>query len=166
MPEMSAMSISKTDPVRQFDWYLNIPEFGDLELSIEVAFLPNLSVEEIELPYRNSRTWVAGKGNIETGTITCRDVISDTTAQRFWDWYIKVYNPETGEIGYTDVYKEDGDINTLDSMGVTVARWNLSGLWPQSVNFGTLDFSANDVVKIETTLRYDRARLLAYNRTH
>lgn len=165
MPEMSAMTISKTDPVRSFDWYLNITGL-ELELSIEVAFLPNMSVEEIELPYRNSRTWVAGKGNIDPGSITCRDVISDRTASKFYEWYKQVYDPETGEIGYTDVYKKDGDMYTLDTMGQTVATWNLAGIWPQSVNFGTLDFSANDAVKIETSLRYDRAILDSYIATH
>jgi len=150
----SAEPIRLSDPIRSFDFEVVIPPYIP-SLAVETAFFPNVSVEEIELPFRNSRTWVAGRANVEPGTMTCRDILQFKTAGNIWNWYLTVYNVLTGGIGLTSQYKKNGTILAYLSNGTPYSGWTIVGAWPTTCNFGVADYNANDVVKIETTIRYD-----------
>ena len=48
-------------------------------------------------------------------------------------------------------------IEQLDSTGATVERWTLQNPFIKGVKYGDLDYSAEDLVEITLTLRYDWA---------
>jgi len=162
MPVLKATTLVAYEPARQFDFDIKIYDIAgskDVTLSVESGFLPNVTNEEIELPFFNSRIWVAGKASYETGTLTVRDFIDQQVASNIWNWYQRVYNSVSGYLGRQTEYKKKADITTykvgLTEGAIAASKWKISGVWPTAVNFGTLDYTANDIVKIELTLRYE-----------
>lgn len=47
----------------------------------------------------------------------------------------------------------------LDGCGTVLERWSFEDVWPQSVNFGDLDYSASDESNIDVTFRFSRAKI-------
>ena len=48
-------------------------------------------------------------------------------------------------------------IHTIDENGTPLETWSLYNPWIKSVNFGDLDYEADDLVNVELTMRYDWA---------
>ncbi len=148
------------EPQRAHTWTITI--FGlqgsrDLELALRTGFLPTDGSEEIEIPFMNSRVYVAGKKILDTGSITLVDYVDKNIAGIIAAWRKMVFNPDTGAIGYARTYKKAATI-TLYAPDFSVERvWRLSGLWPANVNYGAIDYGTSDVVNIELTMRYDNA---------
>jgi hypothetical protein len=55
-------------------------------------------------------------------------------------------------------YAALGTLTMLDGGGVPLEKWSLYDCWPQSVNFGDLDYSSNEESTLELTLRYQFAK--------
>lgn len=167
MPLELASLLRQKEPLRQFDFevLLTLPgvDLTSITLAVETAFLPNMTNEEIELPFWNSRIWVAGKANYETGTMTIRDFVDPNTAAAVGIWYDRVYDHQNGgTIGLQVDYKAQGSFLVYSvghDGGVPVRTYALEGVWPTSLNYGTVDYTANDIVKMELTVRYDAAYL-------
>jgi len=47
-----------------------------------------------------------------------------------------------------------------DGAGCLVEAWQFDNAWPQDINFNEVDYSSNDVMSIDITLRYDRAYII------
>lgn len=148
------------EPQRQHTWLITIfglPGARNLELALRMGFLPSESNEEIEIPYMNSRVYVAGKYMVDAGSITFNDYVDINIMGIIAAWRKQVYDPETGGIGYAKDYKKQAEI-ILYGPSLKIERtWVLKGLWPQQINFGTIDYSSSDTVQIECTMRYDKA---------
>ena len=150
------------EPQRQANWTLEIADpsidVNDvIQFSLESGFLPSRSNEEIELHFGNERRYVAGKALYEAGTLVVKDFVDARTAKIVSDWQELVYNPATGVVGLASQYKKEANIVLFGPNGTGRRVWTLVGLWPQAVNFGSLDMTANDKVTIEMTMRYDVA---------
>jgi hypothetical protein len=50
-------------------------------------------------------------------------------------------------------------IHTINEVGAPIETWSLYNPWIKSVNFGDLDYEADDLVNVELTMRYDWATL-------
>ena len=66
----------------------------------------------------------------------------------------------TGRQGYAAGYKKNIEVEMLDPSGVVIEKWELQGTMLTKVNFGDLDMSADDVMEVTATLRFDRAILI------
>ena len=75
------------------------------------------------------------------------------------EWIRLGHEAVTGRDGYSDFYKKTLSIQVLGPVGDIVEEWTLNGAWIQAANFNDLDFSSNDPVEIELTIRYDYAVL-------
>jgi hypothetical protein len=60
-------------------------------------------------------------------------------------------------MGYAAGYKKDVELELLDPTGVVIEKWILQGTMITSADFGTLDYSAEEIADISVTLRFDRA---------
>jgi len=129
-----------------------------LHVALETANLPTLTIEEIELNFLNSKRFVAGKATYETIPLTIKDMVDVGIANAFKVWSEMVYNPETDQIGLAKDYKKNCEITLFAPDGSAERSWLLVGCWIQSANWGTLDMSSSEPVKIELTLRYDKAK--------
>jgi hypothetical protein len=65
----------------------------------------------------------------------------------------------TGRDGYSSFYKKEIKLHQLSPLGEVIEEWILKGAFITETNFGSLDWSTEDVVNIEMTLRYDWAFL-------
>lgn len=158
---------------RRFRWVFYIRQEGDgfqIEIPpvfVKVAARPQVSFEELELNYRNERAWISGKPNWEPMSVTFLDA-KDTSGsvdsgKIISDWVQAVYQygrPESsGQMSDPGrYYKCDGaHLKMFDGVGNELEDWHFFGLWPQSVNYGEVDYSNNDTADIEVTLRFDNA---------
>jgi len=150
------------EPMRTNNFALEIaglPGEGtnNLRLALETINLPTESNDEVELHYLNERRYVAGKVMFEGGSLTVKDFVTENVMKSVVQWRQQVYDPETGKIFAASNYKKAADLLVFGPDGQNERKWRLIGLWPQNANYGSLDMSNADLLRIEITLRYDKA---------
>jgi hypothetical protein len=156
MAVLNANMFSRANNVRLQNWYqLVVPRYPNLEFSVQSLPLPTEGNEIVEVHFANSKSHQAGKATFEGGSFNFMDVIDMDTETSLRLWRDRVYNPETGQIGYVDEYKEDIKVTLYDPKGVIQHIWTLYGAWPSSVNWGQLDYNANEKRQIELTITFD-----------
>ena len=172
MTNMGLGPLGKDDIIfkRKFRWGLTIDTCANTidEHLVKLASRPNLSIEETEINMKHAKTWIPGKASWETITVTYYDVV-DQELQGLYAWLGAVYNFLTpnGILGNSADkslnltmgsklrdYRGIATLRLYDGCGETVETWKLRDAWPQSVNFGDLDYSSSEEVTIEMTLRY------------
>jgi hypothetical protein len=124
---------------------------------------PNLSFAEVTIPIYNSTMYLAGKHTWAPMNINVRDDASNTVSrlvgqqlQKQMD-FVEQASAATGQD-----YKFQTNIEILDggngaSAPIVLETWELYGCFLQTANYDTLNYSANEAVKIALTLRYDNA---------
>jgi len=142
----------------------NIPTYF-----VKLASRPNLTVEEQEINFLNSKMWIPGKASWETITVTFYDLAGQASASgisALYSWIATVYNftsngavrfsqaSKKGAVGGTQGYAATANLNLYDGCGTNLENWQLGHVWPQAVNFGELDYTSSEEVTIEATLRY------------
>ena len=126
---------------------------------IKAANRPSITFEEIELNHINVKRYVKGKGSWDTLEVTLYDPIVPSGAQAVMEWVRLHKESVTGRDGFSDFYKKDVTIQSLDPTGGVIEEWLLKGAFIVTANFGTLDWAASEFVEIALTIRYDYAIL-------
>lgn len=114
---------------------------------------------EIVLNHINVYRKVKGKLRWNDVTLTLFDPITPSGAQAVMEWVRLHHESVTGRDGYSDFYKKNITFNTLGPVGDKVEEWTLIGAFISSATFGDMDWSTEDPVNIELTLKYDYAIL-------
>ena len=91
--------------------------------------------------------------------ITLYDPIEPSAAGAVIEWVRLHHESVTGRDGYSDMYKKNIQLQQLSPLGEIIEEWNLIGAFITEANFGALDWSAEEVVMIDLTLRFDYAKL-------
>ena len=118
---------------------------------------PTYTMEETQIDFLNTSTFVGGRFNWETIDVTFRDPIGPSATQAIMEWIRLHSESVTGRQGYAAGYKKDVELELLDPTGVVIEKWILQGCMITSANFGELDYSSSDIADISVTLRFDRA---------
>lgn len=118
---------------------------------------PSITIDEVEIPFLNTSTWVAGRFLWEAIDVVFRDPIGPSAAQALMEWVRLHAESVTGRMGYAAGYKKDVELELLDPTGVVIEKWILQGTFLTGVNFNDLDYSSADIADINATLRFDRA---------
>jgi len=126
---------------------------------IKTAAKPSIENGEITLDHINIQRYIKGKSKWSSLSITVYDAIVPSGAQAVMQWIRDHHESATGRDGYSDFYKKDILLKQLSPLGEVVEEWQLKGAFITSANFGSLDWSSEEVVSIELTLRYDWALL-------
>ena len=113
----------------------------------------------VTLNHINVERKVKGKSVWQDVTMTLFDPITPSGAQAVMEWVRLHHESVTGRDGYSDFYKKDITFNTLGPVGDKVEEWTLKGAFISSATFGDMDWSTEDPVQIELTLKYDYAIL-------
>lgn len=129
--------------------------------------LPKLEFEEVQLDRYNSRAWVAGKHNFQPITAVFESdvggkVVTSLQQQVEQTQRIIGVNPVPllpSQIA-GELYKFGARIQLMDGNTTVLEAWALEGCWFQNVDFGDLDYSVSESIKITTTIRFDHARQL------
>jgi len=126
---------------------------------IKASAKPSVANGEITLDHINVQRYVKGKTVWNTISVTLYDAIVPSGAQAVMEWVRLHHESATGRDGYSSYYKKEVRLKQLSPLGEVIEEWTLNGTYIVDANFGSLDWSTEDVVNIELTLRYDWARL-------
>jgi len=134
---------------------------------------PEFSTEnDVEIKRMNETYKFAG--NPHWNDINCNfyDFIRNSTAASelsagdiLYNWSCMVYNPLTGQMGYKTQYATSATLAQLDPAGNIVRAWNIFGIWPSKVNYGSMDYTSGEACEISATFRYDLAIKISDSKT-
>lgn len=149
---------------RKFRWTLEIAAPG-CGITVppyfcKVAARPKLNLDNVEVHFLNAITWIPGKGKWEPITVTYHDVNAGTTNQLL-SWINTVYsfmNPVQLPMSERSGYDGTASLVLYDGCGTPLERWTLNNVFPESIDFGELDYESNDICTIEMSLRYTNVR--------
>jgi hypothetical protein len=149
------------EPKKQNRFILRFPSsLGINEWFVTSTSRPKATIGEVEIPFLNTSTYVAGRFNWETVDVTFKDPIGPSASQAIIEWFRLHAESVTGRMGYAAGYKKDIELEMLDPTGVVVEKWILQGTFLTNVDFGSLDYSSEDIAEITVTLRPDRCILV------
>ena len=149
------------EPKRANRFILRFPSsLGINEWYVESTSRPTITIKDIEIPFLNTSTYVAGRFSWGTISVTFRDPIGPSASQALMEWVRLCAESVTGRMGYAAGYKKDVDLEMLDPTGVVVERWKMEGCFLTTVNFQSLSYSDDKVMTIQATLRPDRCILV------
>jgi hypothetical protein len=124
---------------------------------------PSVSFGEINIPIYNSTLYLAGRHEWQPLTINVRDDASGSVSklvgqqlQKQMD-FVEQASAATGQD-----YKFQTNIEILDggngtNAPIVLETWECYGCFLQSANYNNLAYSANEVVTIQLSIRYDNA---------
>ena len=145
------------EPKRQNRFILRFPSsLGINEWYVSSAARPSAKINATEIQFLNTSTWVAGRFIWNEIKVTFRDPIGPSASQALMEWFRLHAESVTGRMGYAVSYKRDVELEMLDPTGVVVEKWILQGCFMTDLNFGNLDYKADELATIECSLRMDR----------
>lgn len=134
-----------------------VPEFF-----VKAAGRPQLDIDEVELNYLNAVTWIPGKGKWQPMTVTYVDV-ANRAMQGLYNWIATVYDftdPVNLRNSEKAGWSGTGLLTLYDGCGSPLEFWLLGSCWPQSINFGDLDYSDSETATIELTIKFSEVQYL------
>lgn len=151
--DVTSMLPNKFEPKRKNRWVLMIE--GIDAFIIKTTARPQVTTEAVEVPFINSRRYLAGLTKFGTMAVTLHDPIAPSGAQQVMEWIRLHYESVSGRSGYADFYKRDIQLKLLDPVGTVVELWDIKGALITEANFGELDYSAGDLQEISLTIQAD-----------
>lgn len=149
------------EPKKQNRFILRFPSsLGLNEWYVLSTKRPKLTIGSVEIPFLNTSTYVAGRFVWETIDVTFKDPIGPSATQALMEWVRLHAESATGRMGYAAGYKKDVELEMLDPLGVVIEKWILQGTFLTDIDFGSLDYSSEDIAEIQATLRPDRCLLV------
>jgi hypothetical protein len=148
---------NKFEPKRKNRWVLMIE--GIDAYIIKTAARPQVTTEEVEIPFINSRRYLAGKTTFNAMNVTLHDPIAPSGAQQVMEWIRLHFESVSGRSGYADFYKRDIQLKMLDPVGTVVELWDIKGAFITDANFNEVTYEDGAPVEIALTLRYDNCVL-------
>lgn len=155
--DVTSMLPRNFEPKRKNRWVLMVE--GIDAYIVKTAAQPTYETEEVEIPFINSRRYVAGLTKFGTMQITLHDPIAPAGSQQIMEWVRLHFESVSGRSGYADFYKRDIQLKLLDPLGSVVSLWDVKGAFITSANFGELTYEDGGLTEIQLTLRYDNAVL-------
>ena len=126
---------------------------------VKASAKPSFSNGEVALDHINVQRYLIGRPVWNTIAIALYDAIVPSGAQAVMEWMRLHHESATGRDGYSSFYKKNIQLHQLSPLGEVIEEWTLKGTFITESNFGSLDWSTEDAVNIEVTLRYDWAFL-------
>ena len=149
------------EPKKKNRFILRFPsELGINEWFVETTNRPKITIGSIDIPFLNTKRYVAGKYEWGTIGVTLRDPIGPSAAQAMMEWVRLHAESVTGRMGYAAGYKKDVELEMLDPTGVVIEKWSLIQCFLTDVDFGSLGYSDDALANITITLRPDYCVLL------
>lgn len=149
------------EPKRKNRFILRFPsELGINEWFVETTSRPKITIKSTEIPFLNTKRYVAGIYEWNTIGVTLRDPIGPSAAQAMMEWVRLHAESVTGRMGYAAGYKKDIELEMLDPTGVVIEKWSLIQCFLTDVDFGSLGYSDDALAGITLTLRPDYCVLL------
>lgn len=129
---------------------------------------PHLTFDEVALHRYNSVGYVASKHSWSECSISLEDDVTSYAAQLLQSQLERqqyLVGSAGGGAGANllgtaataSEYKFSCELDMLDGGTGFVERWQLQGCWIKDINWGDLDYSTGEAIKIDVSLRFDHA---------
>jgi len=151
--DVTSMLPNKFEPKKKNRWVLMIE--GIDAYIIKTAARPTITTDSIEVPFINSRRYLAGLTKFGTMAITLNDPIAPSGAQQIMEWIRLHFESVSGRAGYADFYKRDIQLKLLDPVGTVIELWDIKGALITEANFGELSYEGGELVEISLTIQAD-----------
>ena len=145
---------NKFEPKRKNRWVLMVE--GIDAYIVKTAKRPTVTTEPVEIPFINSRRWLAGLTKYGTMEITLHDPIAPSGAQQVMEWIRLHFESVSGRSGYADFYKRDIQLKLLDPVGTVVELWDCKGAMINEASFGELTYEDGGMAEISLTIQADQ----------
>lgn len=148
---------NKFEPKRNYRWVFAIE--GIDAFLISDAARPKVQIKDRKIDFINSYRNVAGKLSFSDLSIKLHDPIAPSGAQQVMEWIRTHYESVSGRAGYADFYKRDCQLKMLDPVGTVVELWDIKGAFLTNADFGSLQYSGDEIMTISLTLKFDNCVL-------
>jgi hypothetical protein len=155
--DVTSMIPNKFEPKRKNRWVLMIE--GIDAYIIKTAARPQITTEEVPVPFINSTRYLAGKTTFSTMGVTLHDPIAPSGAQQVMEWIRLHFESVSGRAGYADFYKRDIQLKMLDPVGTVIELWDIKGAFITDANFNEVTYEDGNPTEISLTLRFDNCVL-------
>lgn len=157
MAEMTAEHFNQDEPLRVYNFYLEIAGQTSLRMHVEQVRMPTFGVAVLRERFFNEDIKVAGAAVVGENQIVARDTVSNSCYNELISWSKDVHNPGSGAIGYAKDYKKQGFLILADPKGIEVKKITVKGIWPQQISGSELTYNteAGDV-KIQVVFQVDK----------
>ena len=160
MPKFDVNDLLMRDytPAAKNMWRVSFPNLANIQIP---AFLaesfgrPKWSFEEHEINYMSKKRYVAGKLSYEPLSVVLYEPIDMSASTALIAWLSLVQEIRTGLRSYVSAYKKDVVLELLDGVKNVTQKWTLKGSWPINPDFGDLDYTTGEPLKITLSLRFD-----------
>lgn len=128
---------------------------------VKVAARPKITNDPYEINFLNQTSWLPGKSKWEPITITYIDVAGNALLG-LWNWILSVYNFQSINVTQSEKAGWNGVARLVmyDGCGTALEEWQLYSAWPESVDWGELDYASNEEATITLSLRYSDVRYI------
>ena len=167
---------SKTEniePKRKHRWVLSLGQTGVPTYVIKTTAKPSFSINEVEHAFFGHKFYYPGMVTWNELSLTLVDPIDDDSSEKLMSVLRRsgYQDPrETDGLMLHTVSKEDsvqalGPQITIQQYATDggknklVETWTLHNPWIKEVKFGDLDYTSDEMVDVELTIRYDWAIL-------
>lgn len=149
--------------IRQFRWILEIENVCGGE-DVGITILPPLKAQRPIISFRSMDDYhltemVSIPSRPEWRPINVTLWTTKTKGMNpVFKWLKTYYDAKKGTIKfYKDFQKSKVKLIMLDGCGQDIETWVYENVYPEQIDFGTLDMAHSDVVTCDLTLRYARA---------
>lgn len=162
---MARLTPEGNNPQLSFRFKVIFSELKDIGIYAKAFALPTVDNSPITVEYGNTQMKVKGKTKWNDITLSCY-AIEKKTIDQLWAYLNTLHqNVQDGTDEYPDKYKKDIQLQLLSPSDIPVGTWKLVGAFMSSVNFGSLDYAAEEIVQPELVISYDYALFLSANFT-
>jgi hypothetical protein len=131
-------------------------------LVLKEASRPAFTAEEPDMHHNQEVVYFAGKHKWEPCKLIWYDVEQEpNSSKEAWDWLMGVVDITKGKnlpVYHPRDYKKDAKLQMINGRGTQNELWHMYGCWPKDVNWQSLDYAATEILQIEVSMRFDRAR--------
>lgn len=170
---MAHPMFTKFEPNVSFRYLLESPAFSNVSFLCKAISLPKIDQGEVVIDYVNTDFKVKGKSRWQDVTLQIYDTVGGEGSKKqmggqdIHQWLLQHHDSSTGEDGWAwpensppNSYKQIWDIKVLDPRGNPVYKWELNGAFMSAIDFGEMDWAAEDAVIANVTIKYDWAQYI------
>ncbi len=165
---MAFWNTTNVEPMRQFRWYINFstPNLSASKYALKKCDKPKMKVNSIQHKYMNHFFNFPGRVEWEDINITFAAINDPLTSRKLYESLLASGYQFPGENDLRTISKQaaveqlgaDGlQLIQVDALGGKIEEWSLINPFFTAIQFGSLDYSSEEIVEISCTLKYDSA---------